>query len=52
MQFIPRFKCDRIDVSKYAEEITQLLKAFQERYALLNKFDNSFNILCAHLTLR
>ena len=34
------FKCDSKDVSKCADQITQLLKAFQERYALLNEFDN------------
>ena len=38
------FKCGSEDVSEYADQITPLLKAFQERYALLNKFENLFNI--------
>ena len=38
------FKSDSKDFCKYANEITKLLKAFQERFAYLQKFDNLFKI--------
>lgn len=36
------FKCDTKYIRKYADQITQLLEAFQERFALLHKIDNVF----------
>ena len=38
------FNCDNKDFTKYSGEITKLVKAFQERYAYLRKFDQLFKI--------
>ena len=37
------FKCDSKDIFEYADQIVQLLQAFQQRFALLHKF-NTFKI--------